>query len=527
MGSSPIAEVIKDGSRDNRYVGGAGPIANLALLEIPYDAVGRSQTKRAAAGEHDRVHLLNGVGRVEERRFACTGSRSAHVDRRNGAGFCEDHGTSSGAAVEGVVTDTDAGNRGQAVTSVGRLGNDGRHSESPAGQRAAAGNTSKDTHHEVFSETSGIVSEKPGPCENTTDQLLATTAGVIACVGGWSPQMPYTLLADLLVVVHLSFVVFVILGGLLVGRRAWVVWLHLPAVCWGVGIEWMGGICPLTPLETWLRSQASEGAYESRLRRSISSAVLVPSGADQRHAVRPRKRRADNQRLDLRAVVASTIKRSTCRIIEGSCRSGGRERYDWRRAGAIAIAVACLSACGQAPPDRGAGQAVAGERPVSLRADRPFEADAPRLVVLGDSLTAGLGLAATEAYPARLQERLDAAGYHIQIVSAGVSGDTTAGGLRRLEWALDGGAEVLIVALGGNDGLRGLPVDQMKANLSQIVTTAKARGVEVLLAGMEAPPNFGEVYTAAFRDVFHQLAREHDGGIGSLSSWKALPACQI
>ena len=180
----------------------------------------------------------------------------------------------------------------------------------------------------------------------------------------------------------------------------------------------------------------------------------------------------------------------------------------WRRAAVIAIAAAGLSACGQAPPDPAQAEpSLVSDR--SLHADRPFEADAPRVVVLGDSLTAGLGLAATEAYPARLQERLDAAGYHIQIVSAGVSGDTTAGGLRRLEWALDGGAEVLIVALGGNDGLRGLPVDQMKENLSQIITTAKARGVEVLLAGMEAPPNFGEVYTAAFRDVFQQLAREH------------------
>ena len=174
----------------------------------------------------------------------------------------------------------------------------------------------------------------------------------------------------------------------------------------------------------------------------------------------------------------------------------------------MAIAAAGLSACGQAPPAPAQAEpSLVSDH--SSRADRPFEADAPRVVVLGDSLTAGLGLAATEAYPARLQERLDAAGYHIQIVSAGVSGDTTAGGLRRLEWALDGGAEVLIVALGGNDGLRGLPVDQMKENLSQIITTAKARGVEVLLAGMEAPPNFGEVYTAAFRDVFRQLAREH------------------
>ena len=183
--------------------------------------------------------------------------------------------------------------------------------------------------------------------------------------------------------------------------------------------------------------------------------------------------------------------------------------FHWSRAAAIAIVAAGVSACGQAPP------AAAQAEPSlvsdgSPRADRRFGADALRLVVLGDSLTAGLGLEATEAYPARLQERLDAAGYHVQVVNAGVSGDTTAGGLRRLEWALDGDAEVLVVALGGNDGLRGLPVDQMRQNLSQIITTARARGVEVLLAGMEAPPNFGEVYTAAFRNVFHQLAREHD-----------------
>ena len=183
--------------------------------------------------------------------------------------------------------------------------------------------------------------------------------------------------------------------------------------------------------------------------------------------------------------------------------------FDWRQAAAIAIATASLAACGQAPP------AAAQAEPslvsdLSARPARTVGANVPRLVALGDSLTAGLGLAADEAYPARLQERLDVAGYHLQIVNAGVSGDTTAGGLRRLEWALDGDAEVLIVALGGNDGLRGLPVDQMKNNLSQIISTATARGVEVLLAGMEAPPNFGEAYTAAFRDVFHQLAREHN-----------------
>lgn len=187
--------------------------------------------------------------------------------------------------------------------------------------------------------------------------------------------------------------------------------------------------------------------------------------------------------------------------------------FDQRRAVAIVIVIAAagLSACGQAPP------AVAEAAPSlvfdgSSRAGGSVERDVPRLVVLGDSLTAGLGVTASEAFPARLQERLDTAGYHLQIVNAGVSGDTTAGGLRRLEWALNGDSETLglIVALGGNDGLRGLPVDQMTENLSQIITTAQAQGVEVLLAGMEAPPNFGEAYTAAFRNVFVRLAREHD-----------------
>ena len=90
-------------------------------------------------------------------------------------------------------------------------------------------------------------------------------------------QMPYTLLADLLVGVHLAFVGFVICGGLLVGRWPWVVWLHVPAVVWGVAIEWMGWICPLTPLENWLRSQAGEAAYESDFVAQYLLPVLYPA----------------------------------------------------------------------------------------------------------------------------------------------------------------------------------------------------------------------------------------------------------
>jgi acyl-CoA thioesterase-1 len=91
-----------------------------------------------------------------------------------------------------------------------------------------------------------------------------------------------------------------------------------------------------------------------------------------------------------------------------------------------------------------------------------------------------------------------------------VSGDTSAGGLSRLDWSLEGNVQILVIELGANDGLRGLPVASLKKNLTEIITRAQARGIRVVLTGMEAPPNFGAAYTAEFRDVYRQLAREHD-----------------
>ncbi len=134
----------------------------------------------------------------------------------------------------------------------------------------------------------------------------------------------------------------------------------------------------------------------------------------------------------------------------------------------------------------------------------------PKIVTLGDSLTAGHGLAVDEAYPAVLQERLDERGYQFEVVNAGVSGDTTAGGLRRLDWVLEGDVRILILALGGNDGLRGLPAAEMKRNLATMIERAQSRGIAVLLAGMEAPPNLGASYTAEFRQVFRELEAEYD-----------------
>lgn len=138
------------------------------------------------------------------------------------------------------------------------------------------------------------------------------------------------------------------------------------------------------------------------------------------------------------------------------------------------------------------------------------QSTAPRIVMLGDSLTAGLGLPPDEAYPALIQQRLDAEGLKFQVVNAGVSGDTSAGGLRRLDWALDGDVRVLVVALGGNDGLRGLPVSELQQNLSTIVERAQARHVQVVLAGMEAPPNFGKDYTLEFRRVYADVAKKYN-----------------
>jgi len=130
-------------------------------------------------------------------------------------------------------------------------------------------------------------------------------------------------------------------------------------------------------------------------------------------------------------------------------------------------------------------------------------------VVLGDSLTAGLGIPLDQAYPALLQRKLHDIGKPLEVINAGVSGDTSSDGLRRASWALEGDVRLLILALGANDGLRGLPPAQMKANLQSIIHRARQRAIPVLLVGMEAPPNFGEQYAASFRQVFQDLAREN------------------
>jgi acyl-CoA thioesterase I len=172
----------------------------------------------------------------------------------------------------------------------------------------------------------------------------------------------------------------------------------------------------------------------------------------------------------------------------------------------VPVAVMCAS-CGQPEAIRTAQEA---EPAASPPAESQSSSSVPRIVFLGDSLTAGYGLAKDESVPSLIQKRLKDAGYPYEVVNAGVSGDTSAGGLNRLEWSLAGDVKVLVIELGANDGLRGLPVAGLKQNLTEIITRAEGRNIKVILTGMEAPPNFGPAYTSAFRSVYRQLAKEHD-----------------
>jgi acyl-CoA thioesterase I len=135
----------------------------------------------------------------------------------------------------------------------------------------------------------------------------------------------------------------------------------------------------------------------------------------------------------------------------------------------------------------------------------------PKIIAFGDSLTAGFGLEEIESYPYLLQQKLKAEGFDYEVVNAGVSGDTSLGGLERIDWTLENdNAQVLILELGANDLLRGVPPEKMRDNLDKIIEKAKAKNVEVLLCGMIAPPTMGPEYQRAFSDAFPDLAEKHD-----------------
>lgn len=134
----------------------------------------------------------------------------------------------------------------------------------------------------------------------------------------------------------------------------------------------------------------------------------------------------------------------------------------------------------------------------------------PKIVAFGDSLTAGFGLAETESYPYLLQQRLNGEGFNYEVINAGVSGDTSLGGLERIDWVLEQeNVEILILELGANDLLRGVPVPGMKDNLDKIIQKAKAKNVKVLLCGMLAPPSMGSDYQRDYTNAFPDLANKH------------------
>ncbi len=170
----------------------------------------------------------------------------------------------------------------------------------------------------------------------------------------------------------------------------------------------------------------------------------------------------------------------------------------------IFIIAVIAAGCGGAEP-RFQGNA---NRPLVMPS---VETDKPKIIAFGDSLTAGFGLAEKESYPYLLQKKLDAAGYDYEVVNAGVSGDTSLGGAERAEWVLGrDDAKVLILALGANDLLRRMPVDQMKANLEKILEKAKEKNMKVLICGMLAPASVGEEYQRDYVNAYSELSKKYD-----------------
>ncbi|MCY7346716.1 MAG: arylesterase [Pyrinomonadaceae bacterium] len=163
-----------------------------------------------------------------------------------------------------------------------------------------------------------------------------------------------------------------------------------------------------------------------------------------------------------------------------------------------------IAACGVSTAEQQTNKRVDKKPPAQIVSDKP------KIIAFGDSLTAGFGLAEKESYPYLLQERLKADGYNYEVINAGVSGETSLGGLERIDWVLEqDNAQILVLELGANDLLRGLPVAKMKENLETIIKKAQAKNVKILLCGMLAPPTMGAQYQREFVAVFPDLASEY------------------
>jgi acyl-CoA thioesterase I len=192
----------------------------------------------------------------------------------------------------------------------------------------------------------------------------------------------------------------------------------------------------------------------------------------------------------------------------------------WRKLATLALAllIPAVWACGPRVSDD-SGSLRPADRPLPSApktaaapapAPAPQQAGLPLVVFLGDSLTAGLGLEESQAYPALIEKRLREEGTPIRVLNAGVSGDTTAGGLSRLGWLLNQHPDVVVVGLGGNDGLRALPVEDTEKNLREILRRARETGARVLLLGLQIPPNYGPDYTRSFAAIYPRIAKDLD-----------------
>ena len=201
-----------------------------------------------------------------------------------------------------------------------------------------------------------------------------------------------------------------------------------------------------------------------------------------------------------------------------ACRADGPGRSGYDADEASASSPRSEAAPRAATAQDGAATAVADDTLArdDTGAARSIDSQAPGVILfLGTSLTAGYGVGEAAAFPALIARRIEEAGLPYRVVNAGLSGETSAGGLRRLEWSLQEPVDVLVLELGANDGLRGQPVERMRANLKEILERTRDAypDVRLVIAGMEAPPNLGQAYTRNFRDTFRDLAREYDAAL--------------
>ena len=175
----------------------------------------------------------------------------------------------------------------------------------------------------------------------------------------------------------------------------------------------------------------------------------------------------------------------------------------------LVLTFAVLAGCSKREEPRAEATSLPDAQPAISSRAPVVPDDRAVIIILGDSLAEGLGVAPEQSYPSVLQRKLDRAGYSYRVVNMGVSGDTTTGGLSRLPSALALEPSILVIELGGNDGLRGVPVATTRTNLERMTQAARKAGVEVMIAGMTLPPNYGQDFIRSFEAAFRDVAQKH------------------